>query len=322
MALPLEAISDGAALIDLGSGQFRRLRADWIPIALWVAGSWIADASLLMLGWLAWSSFEFRTTHAGMNAILLLALPLGLLACIGLGQYTGRQLRRRRPGEEAASMGSVIGAMLAILGFILALTFSMVVGRFGERKQLLLQEANAIGTASLRAEFLPPEARRQAQRMLADYVDLRLQIGREPQRVAELIASSESLQDRLWAHALQHAPQIKSQPLAALYFSALNEVFDVHSVRYNTGIVFRLHPAIWSVLIGITVVAMFAVGLEFGLTGSGGILPAILLVSMISLLLLFLQDLDRPIRGSWIRITQEPMEALGRKIKGSAKLLP
>lgn len=257
-----------------------------------------------------------------MSTALLILLPLALLACIGFGQWTGDQLRRRRPGNQAPSVGSVVGAMLAILGFILALTFSMVLGRYSERKQLLLQEANAIGTASLRAEFLPAAARLEAQRMLADYVDLRLQIGRQPHRVQALIASSESLQDALWAHALQHAPKIENQPLAALYFEALNEVFDVHSVRYNTGIVFRLHPVIWGVLIGITVVAMFAVGLEFGLTSSGGILPAILLVAMVSLLLLFLQDLDRPIKGSWIRITQEPMEALGRKISATATLRP
>jgi hypothetical protein len=231
----------------------------------------------------------------------------------------GAQLRRRRKEGEPASLGSVIGAMLAILGFILALTFSMVVGRFGERKALLLQEANAIGTASLRADFLPPQARRQAQAMLADYVDLRLQIGREPHRVRELIASSEDLQDDLWAHALRHAPQINQEELAALYFQALNKVFDVHSIRYNTGYTFRLHPAIWMLLLGITLVALFAVGLEFGLTGSGGILPAVLLVAMLSLLLIFLYDLDRPIRGSWVSITQEPMEALGRKIRSSGR---
>lgn len=232
-----------------------------------------------------------------MSSAFLL-LPLVLLACIGLGHRVGRLMRKRRKGQEPASLGSVIGAMLAILGFILALTYSMVVGRFGDRKALLLEEANAIGTASLRAEFLPPEARSEAQTMLADCVDLRLQIGRDPRRIKELISSSERLQDDLWGHALSHAPEIESPQLSALYFQALNEVFDVHTVRYNTGYTFRLHPAIWILLFGITLVALFAVGLEFGLTSSGGILPAALLVAMLSLLMVFLFDLDQPIRGS------------------------
>ncbi|MEB3322863.1 MAG: hypothetical protein VKI81_08560 [Synechococcaceae cyanobacterium] len=110
--------------------------------------------------------------------------------------------------------------------------------------------------------------------MLADYVDLRLQIGREPHRVKELIAASERLQDDLWAHALTYAPQARSPRLAALAFSAHNEVFDVHAVRYNAGVVFRLNPAIWGLLSRIAIGALFLVELEFGVTGGHAVSAA------------------------------------------------
>ena len=72
---------------------------------------------------------------------------------IGLGIALGNNVRQKNKTTKK-SLSSVVGATLAFLGFILALILSMVSSRFAIRKQLVLDEANAIGTAIIRTEFL------------------------------------------------------------------------------------------------------------------------------------------------------------------------
>ena len=74
-----------------------------------------------------------------------------------LGNY-----RRQRPDhEEDAPVGAIVGATIGLLAFLLAFTFGMAASRYDTRKQLVLQEANAIGTTYLRADFSAGAAAQQ-----------------------------------------------------------------------------------------------------------------------------------------------------------------
>ena len=67
----------------------------------------------------------------------------------------------------------MVGAMLGLLAFILAFTFGLVAARFDTRRQVLLDEANAIGTTYLRAGMLPEQGEK-IRALLRDYVSVRL----------------------------------------------------------------------------------------------------------------------------------------------------
>jgi hypothetical protein len=111
-----------------------------------------------------------------------------VLAAIEGGYRLGSYRHRRSDREKDAPVGAMVGATLGLLAFMLAFRFGMAASRFDTRKQLVLDEANAIGTTYLRTAMLP-EQRDDIRALLRSYVDARLDAVRSG-RVAEAPSSS------------------------------------------------------------------------------------------------------------------------------------
>src|SRR4029453_17958661 len=103
----------------------------------------------------------------------------------------------RREQEKEAPVGTMVGATL--LAFILAFTLGLASSRFDNRRQLLLDEANALGTTYLRAGMLP-EWGEEVRRLLRDYIGHRLDAVRSGD-VTEGIRRSENIQQQAWTEA-------------------------------------------------------------------------------------------------------------------------
>src|SRR5207342_1320627 len=141
---------------------------------------------------------------------LFLAIVVLVLSAIEGGHRLG-SYRHSLPGREKdAPVGAMVGAMLGLLAFMLAFTFGMAASRFDTRKQLVLEEANAIGTTYLRTAMLP-DRRDEIRALLRSYVDNRLEAVRSG-LVANEILKSEDIQGQLWSAAttvaLQHPDSI------------------------------------------------------------------------------------------------------------------
>ena len=63
--------------------------------------------------------------------------------------------------------------LFVLLGLLLGFTVAIVLPRFDERRQLVIDEANAIGTTILRAETLPEPQRSRTLELLREYVVVR-----------------------------------------------------------------------------------------------------------------------------------------------------
>src|SRR6187399_1439615 len=120
-----------------------------------------------------------------------------VLAAIEGGYRLGLYRHSRAGDEKEAPVGAMVGATLGLLAFMLAFTFGMAASRFDTRKQLVLDEANAIGTTYLRSAMLP-ERSDDIRALLRSYVDARLEAIRSGQ-VAEAILRSEDIQGQLWS---------------------------------------------------------------------------------------------------------------------------
>lgn len=131
----------------------------------------------------------------GLFIVILLVVPLS----VEFGYRLGKYRRSRSEQEKEAPVGTMVGATLGLLAFILAFTFGLAAARFDARRQVLLDEANAIGTTYLRAGILP-ERGEQIRALLRDYVDARLEAVRSG-NVAEGIRRSENIQQQLWSQA-------------------------------------------------------------------------------------------------------------------------
>ena len=245
---------------------------------------------------------------------LPLAVVFILSVVVVLASFSaGYQLSVRRSkgvGEpDAGAIGSMVGAMLGLLAFILAFTFSIASSRFETRKQLLLDEVNAIGTAVLRADLLPERHATESKRILKAYVDIRVAQGVQTNDIETAIAESEVLQRELWSHAIQLAKADLDSPIGALFVESLNNVFDLHTSRITIALKYRIPLSIWMGLLSVTVLAMTAVGYQFGLSGRKNILIATTLALSFSAVVLLIADLDRATQGA-LQVSQEPMMKL------------
>jgi hypothetical protein len=243
-------------------------------------------------------------------ALYLITAALVLLSAEA-GWRLGDYYRRRPRHEKDAPIGAVVGSMLGLLAFLLAFTFGMAASRYDARKQLVLQEANAIGTAYLRAEMLPEPERSEIRNLLRQYAAPRVK-GVTWLMTPEARAESGALHDRLWAAALAATEKNPGSILGGLFVQSLNEVIDLDETRVTAGR--NLIPdSIWMVLYAITILSMAALGYQFGLTGERSWAVMILLTLVFTGVMVLISDLDRPQAGI-LQVSQQAMIDLVNKI--------
>ncbi len=248
----------------------------------------------------------------GIPLLLFFVLVIGVsLLSVECGYLLGERQRKSGRKEPESPIGAIVASTLGLLAFLLAFTFNMAAGRFDDRREAVLTEANAIGTAYLRADFLDEPLKSKAKRLFREYVDARTLISTTTS-AAELIKKSETLQNELWTLAVI-AGKNHDSPLSALFVSALNQVIDMHSVRVSARFYARVPEVIWICLMLVAALTMIGVGYYCGLAGSRSWSETIILVVTFSLVILLVADLDRPSQG-FLRTPQQPLHDLRHSI--------
>lgn len=159
-------------------------------------------------------------------------LFVGMMACLELGRRFGRRAAGETGGREG--LGVVEGAVFALLGLLIAFTFSGAATRFENRRHLIVEEANDIGTAYLRIDLLPSDAQPEIREMFRQYVDARLDIYRhisDLNRVYQDLARSQSLQNEIWQRSVAAAGRSPNTAASMLLLPALNAMIDITTVR-------------------------------------------------------------------------------------------
>lgn len=237
--------------------------------------------------------------------VLYILIVLALLATMEAGSRLTKAMKRKTPDKsDAPLVGTIVGASLALLAFLLAFVVGFGANIFNERRQLVVDEANAIGTTYLRAGYLPEPYKTEAQDLLREYTDLRL-TALDPAQRAAAISRSEEIHNELWASAEVLATEL---PLAtiSLYIASLNEVIDLHAERIAVGLGIRIPPTI---LLGLLVVALFTtflVGVQSGYAEKRNYLALIVMVLILAVVFFLIVDLDRAQDG----LLQVPQQAL------------
>ncbi|MBL8251127.1 MAG: DUF4239 domain-containing protein, partial [Candidatus Competibacter sp.] len=137
--------------------------------------------------------------------LLVLALLAGMSLMLEVGLHVGRRHIEEEKGAFNEGFGAVENAVFALLGLLLAFTFSGAAERYDARRNLIVQEANAVGTVLLRFDLLPDDARRELRELLASYVSARNAAyeARNEQSVAGLKESVyQGLQKDIWTRTL------------------------------------------------------------------------------------------------------------------------
>ena len=237
----------------------------------------------------------------GLPAIAVALLAAGVEA----GYRYGRWRHARRPDEKDQPVGAMVGSTLGLLALVLGFTFSMAAGQFEARRQAVLEEANAVGTTYLRARLLPDPQRSEVEKLLREYVDVRI-AGVRDGNIEEALARSEAIHELLWNQASTAAQKNPNSVMVGVFIQSLNNVIDLHEKRIHVGIRTRIPLVIWVCLIGMAMCSMAAVGYQSGLSGTIRS-PAMLgLVLTFSVVLFLIADLDRNQEGL-LRVSQQSL---------------
>ena len=244
--------------------------------------------------------------------VLLLTVALILLAeeCgYRFGRFRGKQERR----ESEPRVGGMVGAELSLLAFLLAFTFGMAGSRFEDRRQVILDESNAIGTTYLRAAMIPEPQSTEVRRLLREYVDVRI-AGVQGGSLDQAIRRSEVLHGELWAAAVAVAEKDQRSVPIGLFISSLNETIDLHAKRLQAGLRSRIPLPVWIVLFGVAVSSFLAVGYHGGLTRTARSPAVYLVVLTFAAVMWLIVDLDRPGEGI-LTASQQPMIELRKSME-------
>ncbi|MBU6455466.1 MAG: DUF4239 domain-containing protein [Cyanobacteria bacterium REEB67] len=235
------------------------------------------------------------------------------LGCAEGGYRLGAWRAKKGSTEPPAPLGTIVAAILGLLAFMLAFTFNVALTRFDDRRAAVLQEANAIGTTYLRADFFEEPQKGQIKRYLREYVQLRSRVLMSRENSREAISKSVAIQNKLWPVAAQLARENAASPTVALFISSLNEVIDMHSKRVTLGLYARVPVSVWIVLLAVSVFSMFSVGYYCGIAGNRSWAEIIVMITTFSLVILLVADLDRPYEGL-IKTNQQPMIDLNEQL--------
>jgi hypothetical protein len=186
------------------------------------------------------------------SRLFTLFLFLLMLVCLELGRRVGRRRAERDPEGWQAGTGVIEGAMFGLLGLMLGFTFSAAMSRIETRRQQVVAEANAIGTAYLRIDLLPEREQSAIRDAFRQYTDARLSayelVTKDFSAARAELDRAVVLQDEIWRATVRAAQESGTSSATRLLLPAVNEMIDITSVRTMAA---RTHnPPMFYMLIG------------------------------------------------------------------------
>ncbi|HWU56440.1 MAG TPA: hypothetical protein VN175_13115 [Rhizomicrobium sp.] len=262
---------------------------------------------------------------AWLNTAPIPLLGLILLVIMFCGAHLGRRFydSEERPktdkeggprsesdkdGGENYSVSAILGLLALLTGF----TFSLAIDRFETRRELVLEHANAIGTAYLRVQLLPEPHRTRLSGLIVEYTDNIVALANAPpDKTAPLLAKDDDIVTQLWAATAAGYDSVQDKPFSGVFMAAINSLIDNDGAR-RAARVARIPTEVFVVLL----IYLFGAATVLGymLKSHAGRIAGIFLIILFTLSLLLILDIDRPTTGT-IRESQRPMEDLRASLK-------
>lgn len=240
---------------------------------------------------------------------ILIALVLFVLILVAneIGFRVGVRIQKKSDQELRSQTNAIQAGILGLLALLLGFTFSMSLQRYDSRSQAVIAEANAIGTALLRAELLPDPFQAEEKELLQRYVDLRIELGgidlTERNERARFNAKTSEIQNQLWSTAVK-ATEADPRPVTTgLFVSSLNDLIDSQGKR-NALLQMHVPEVVLLLLFAVFITSGAILGYASGLGGRRPLVATVLMSLLIVLIVFIIIDLDRPKRGL-IQVSQQ-----------------
>jgi hypothetical protein len=230
-------------------------------------------------------------------------LAVGLFVALVVAQFVGLGLGRRRLArlgkDETSGFGAVDGAVFALLGLLIAFTFTGASSRFDHRRHLIVEQVNALSTAWMRIDLLPAADQEPIRDLLRRYIAGVAAGGaasREPERLAALIAELRGLEAEIWRRAVESADRDGRPQVASLLLPALNQSFDLSNSRLSATRI-KVAPGVMALLIGLALLAGLLAGHAQAVHKRADALHVLVFAALLALTLYFIIDFEHPRLG-------------------------
>jgi hypothetical protein len=255
------------------------------------------------------SSFSIPVIGFGILAAMLIAAGAGHLLHIWQRKRSRREDLESEP--SVAQEGYLLGSALGLLGLLMAFTFGMVLNRYESRRELVIDEANAIGTAYLRTQLLDEPHRSRLSNLLVDYTANRIRLASVDSGSTAYLAKNDELLTEIWAAVRGARESAMAHGLTTALLTTFNEVIDLDAKR-KLAWELRLPTEVLVLLFVYLIITATAVGYQ--VDGPRGRRAALLLFVLIALSLTVITDLNRPMTGHE-RESQKAMLALLQSLR-------
>lgn len=246
-----------------------------------------------------------------LGSLPLTVIALAILAALTVAAtigYRGHVWLLQRAGEtESESHDYLFSAVLGLLALLLGFTFSLALNRHEDRRNLVVQEANALDTAWLRAQILEPPDKAAISQLLRAYLDARLDWS-ETDSAGDSRVRTEVLRQRLWAATSQAVRAEPNAQLTRALMDPMNQSFDLASARSAAGAA-HVPDRVLTVLLLYAVLAAAMLGYTAAAKGKPQRIATLCVLVAMTLALIMILDIDRPRSGA-IQVSQQPLEEL------------
>ena len=231
--------------------------------------------------------------------IMLILFGLMMISII-VGLKTGKKFHKQSQADN-----TILGSLFTLLGLLLAFTFGMAINYHGMRRDIIVEEANDIGTAILRADLYRESDRNLFRAEFKKYVDARIDYfaaGADLDKIKAAQKLSAEIQQQLWNHASQFSKDSGYSIASMQMIPALNTMIDVTTSRQYSEVI-HLPDTIIYLLFLLSCVCSFYIGYVFAAKEKFDWIMAMLFCLLTSMVVFVIFDLDRPRRG-FIKLDQ------------------
>jgi hypothetical protein len=237
------------------------------------------------------------TTMTGLEiALTALGLFAAMLFLTELGRWIGRIRTLGKTDESGGSFAVLEGGVFGLMGLLIAFTFSASASRLEARRQMIVDETNAIGTAWLRIALLPEARQADMRQHFVQYVDTRLAFFKEMANVdaaTHALSRTNALQGEIWSQAVTACGETSSVAASILLLPALNTMIDLTTT--GTMLAKTHLPLLIRVLLILSpLLCAFLAGIESAPLTRRVWMPSILFAIILSLTVYVILDLDYP----------------------------
>lgn len=236
--------------------------------------------------------------------VLFLATVASSLLAVEVGFRLGRRRASPEHKETEKSVGTMVGATLGLLAFMLAFTFGSAASRYGVRKELVIKDANAVQAAFLRAELLPSPHAEEIKDLLDEYVDLR--VAAKQTEILAVLSRSREIQNQIWDRAVALGHEHPEQWTVEDFIKSVNHLIDQHNTRAIWSLYRPLPSTIVFALNILLLLGMCLVGYQLGLTSNRRTVASAILVVAFAVVVTLTAELDS-VQSSVLRVNQQAM---------------